>query len=60
MIGDICDEYSKHLNPNEFWSNDNINEILEGLLEDGLDQPFFLYLNYNCRHDRTSRRLLMG
>ena len=61
MIGDICDEYSKHLNPNEFWSNDNINEILEGLLEDGLDQPFFLYLNYNCRHDPdTSKKVAYG
>lgn len=61
MIGDICDKHSTHLNPDEFWSNDNINEILEGLLEEGLEDPFFLYLNYNCRHDpETSQKVEHG
>jgi len=61
MIGDICENYSDHLNESEFWSNDNINEILEGLLEDGLEKPFFLYLNYNCRHDPdTSKKVHHG
>ena len=62
MIGDICEEYwPEHLKPNEFWDNDNINEILERLLDDGLQNPFFLYLNYNCRHDpETSSKVDHG
>ena len=62
MIGDICEKYwPDHLDPNKFWDNDNINEILEGLLDDGLSDPFFLYLNYNCRHDPdTSQKVEHG
>ena len=53
MIGDIWIR-PDHLNPNKFWDNDNINEILEALLEDDFSEPYFLYLNYNCRHDPTT------
>jgi hypothetical protein len=64
MIGDICEDYwPEHLDVNEFWGNENINEILENLLKDkqGLSKPFFLYLNYNCRHDpMTSERVERG
>jgi hypothetical protein len=62
MIGDICEDYwPDHLNPNEFWGNDNINEILEALLEDDFPDPYFLYLNYNCRHDpATSQKVEHG
>ena len=62
MIGDICEDYwPDHLNPNKFWDNDNINEILEGLLKVDLPEPYFLYLNYNCRHDpATSQKVEHG
>mgnify|MGYP001207361183 CR=1 FL=1 len=62
MIGDICERYwPDHLDTNKFWSNDNINEILEALLHEGLADPFFLYLNYNCRHDpKTSQKVEHG
>ena len=62
MIGDICERYwPDHLDRNEFWGNDDINEILEALLHDGLADPFFLYLNYNCRHDpKTSQKVEHG
>ena len=62
MIGDICEKYwPDHLDRNEFWGNDDINEILEALLQDGLTEPFFLYLNYNCRHDpKTSQKVEHG
>lgn len=62
MIGDICEDYwPDHLDPNKFWDNDNINEILEALLEDDFADPYFLYLNYNCRHDpATSQKVEHG
>lgn len=62
MIGDICEKYwPNHLNPSHFWSNENINEILENLLLDNLPEPYFLYLNYNCRHDpETSNKVEHG
>lgn len=64
MIGDICEDYwPEHLDVNEFWGNENINEILENLLKDKneLSKPFFLYLNYNCRHDpMTSEKVERG
>jgi len=62
MMGNICQDcWPEHANPTEFWSNDLINEILLELLEQGLKEPFFLYLNYNCRHDpQTSEKVGQG
>jgi len=52
MMGNICKEYwTKEAKPNEFWSNDIVNDILSNVLEKGVEEPFFLFLNYNCRHD---------
>ena len=34
-----------------YWSNDDVNQVLFNLLEGGLTEPFFLYVDYNCRLD---------
>ena len=55
MMGDMCEEHwPERADPNEFWGNDLINETLSNLLAQGLPQPFFLFLNYNCRYDPTT------
>lgn len=62
MMGNICKEHwTKDAHPNEFWSNDTVNNILESLLQKGLKEPFFLYVNYNCRYDaQTSEKVEKG
>ncbi len=62
MIGDLSKRHwPSHLNEDQFWSNDQINEILDNILNDPIDHPFFLYLNYNCRHDPlTSEKVECG
>ncbi len=43
---------SKSPPKHRFWSNKEITEVLNDLIAQGLvKEPFFFYLNYNCRND---------
>jgi hypothetical protein len=43
------------------WTNDIVNRALQNLVEDGMKQPFFLLLHYNCRGDeRISEKVESG
>lgn len=43
------------------WNNYQINEALDNLLEKGVDEPFFLFVHYNCRGDnKISRNVESG
>ena len=61
-MGNICkDCWPPHANPDEFWSNDVVNEILTNLIQKGLPETFFLFVNYNCRYDpKTSGKVQYG
>jgi hypothetical protein len=62
MMGNLCKEHwPAHADPRKFWDNDLVNEILGYLLNKGVEEPFFLFLNYNCRHDpETSKKVKKG
>lgn len=62
MLGNICkDHWPKYAKANELWDNDTVNDILSNLLRAGIKEPFFLFLNYNCRHDpQTSDKVEYG
>jgi len=52
MFSNICENnWQSIYSGNEFWSNDQMNEILKDILSDNLKEPFFLYVHYNCRND---------
>jgi len=57
FLGDVFDgltsRQSKKSPPeNRFWSNREISDVLENLIELGkIKEPFLLYVNYNCRND---------
>lgn len=45
----------------KYWTNDDINEVLFRFLEKGINDPFFLYLHYNCRWDpNTSDKVTLA
>lgn len=62
MMRNICENcWPNHANPKEFWSNDIVNEILKNLINQGINEPFFLFINYNCRYDpKTSEKVKLG
>jgi hypothetical protein len=62
LIGNLCEEFwPKDAKPNEFWNNDTVNDILKRLVNNGLKEPFFLFVNYNCRWDpKTSDKVNQG
>ena len=53
LFGSLTSDKSSLAPPKtQFWTNREINEVLKELVErDLIKEPFFFYLNYNCRHD---------
>lgn len=51
--------WPKNINPHaKYWTNDEVNAILQNLLADGLKEPFFLFVHYNIRGDpKTSEKI---
>jgi hypothetical protein len=62
MMGNMCEDcWPKNAKPNEHWDNDLVNDILANILKKTVQEPFFLFLNYNCRHDpKTSEKVEYG
>lgn len=62
LLGNLCEKFwPKNVNKNEFWNNETINTILTNLVTSGLKEPFFLFVNYNCRWDpQTSEKVEQG
>lgn len=53
---DICDHIPRRLWPRGLthrmeWSNPTITEVVKNVVADGLKEPFFYYVHYNCRGD---------
>lgn len=43
------------------WTNSDVNAVLHNLLAHGVQQPFFIYIHYNCRWDpKTSESIEQG
>ena len=62
ILSNICENnWVGKYDENEFWSNDQMNEILEDVMSVKLKEPFFFYTHYNCRHDPyTSEKVKIG
>ena len=62
IFQNTCEEFWEgKYNENSFWTNDQMNELLESVLNKGLKEPFFLYVHYNCRNDyNTNEKIKNG
>ena len=63
LFGSLSSDASNVCPPKtQFWTNRDINRVLNDLIERRLiKEPFFFYLNYNCRHDpQTSQEVQKG
>ncbi|MFC2053450.1 sulfatase/phosphatase domain-containing protein [Chloroflexota bacterium] len=53
--------YPKGISHGKWWTNHQLNQILEKILQSGFQQPAFFMLWYDCRNDpQTSERVKQG
>ncbi|MHA2244551.1 MAG: sulfatase-like hydrolase/transferase [Candidatus Hodarchaeales archaeon] len=62
MVDTIDQKYwPSNINDNMNWNNESITQILNNILKEGIKEPFFLFIHYNCRDDfKTSEKVEKG